>query len=230
MEGSCYVLSRAGPRQPGYCTGPRWGEVVGVYLVHSQRTCRFMLPTTTFLVEKHWAVLRIQQAPCGPMACVSQASTSDQPGRDRPRCWAVSCSRGSGITSQSQQKSKSGCPGHPLHCPKEAMGASEGMGLQRGDPGYEFRSESRASARCPSAEGEDTTTGELVFSEQVGLCCAVGERAAQHVQPSAQGHQLCGPWRACVQNQAQLKDRLMRSEDRQCGVSSWRERSEHGWD
>lgn len=183
-----------------------------------------MLPTTTFLVEKHWAVPRIQQAPCGPMACVSQASTSDQPGRDRSWCWAVSCSRGSGITSQSQQRSKSGCPGHALHCPKEAMGASEGMGLQRGDLGYEFRSESRASARCPSAEGEDTASGELVFSEQVG------EREAQHVQPSAQGHQLCGPWRACMQNRAQLKDRLVGSEDRRCGVSSGRERSEHGWD
>lgn len=75
--------------------------------------------------------------------------------------------------SQSQQRSKSGLPGHPLHCPKEAMRASEGMGLQRGDPGYEFRSESRASARCLSAEGEDTASGELVFSEQVDLCCAV---------------------------------------------------------
>lgn len=111
------------------------------------------------------------------------------------------------------------------------MGASEGMGLQRGDPGYEFRSESRASAHCPSAEEEDnTSSGELVFSEQVGLCCAVGEIAAQHVQPSAQGHQLCGPWRACMQNWAQLKDRLVGSEDRLCGVSSGRERSEHGWD
>lgn len=36
---------------------------------------------------------------------------------------------------------------------------------------------------------EEKHPGEVVFLEQIGLCSATGETAAQLVRPSAQGHE-----------------------------------------
>lgn len=102
-----------------------------------------------------------------------------------------------------------------------------GWGLHQGDLGFEFWSESRTRAQCPSEGGEEVPSRELAALEQIGLSYATVETAAQLAQPPAQGHDnQCGFCRACLQ-QVQLEDRLLGSKDSQCAVSSRRERPGH---
>lgn len=118
-EAGC-ELSGAGPQWPGYHTGPGWGEVWLMkirrlfipVLIAALPPCAAHSPFSTCKTTNG--------ALSGPMADVSQASTSDQCAEDRTWCWA--------IMSQSE-RSKSGHPEHPLCCPEKEMRLREGMGF-----------------------------------------------------------------------------------------------------
>lgn len=67
------------------------------------------------------------------------------------------------------------------------MRPNEGIGLHQGIQDLISGLSPKTVLTVPGEE-EETANGELVLLQQIGLHSAVGEMAAQLVQPSAQGH------------------------------------------